>query len=691
MVIRMSKKAKRRRAIDKRIATPTLPAASYRWEARAGALFALLAFCVYAATAHRGLAGGDTGELIVVSRTLGVAHPPGYPLFTLLGHLFSWLPFGSVASRVNLVSSCCDAAAAGLLLYSCARWTRNLWCGVAAAGLFAFSPSVWSYAGVAEVFPLNNFFAAGLFAFALALESRPTVTRACWAAFWTGLGLTNHQTLIFFAAPFWAWILWRGRGRLLKAGPLLQLGACLAAGLAPYLYLLAAAQKTPIMGWGDTSTLSGLKSHILRADYGTFRLGSEQTGDEGTIVRRIWIYLRQLPAQFAYVGLAATVFGFYATLRRGARSAYAVLWAVALGCYVVPFQWLNNVRLDRPLAVAVQSRFNQMPNLVLCLFTAAGLAALLTRLEQRRAGSARILAPGIAAALLAFQLGANWRAQDQRYNRVIDDFGKQVLANLPPNAVLLTQGDHIIGVLRYLQLVDGLRPDVSVLDEALLAFTWSPRWVHTNFADVVLPKNGVYSPGGYMMKDFFDANSGRRPLFVVNGLKSWDNSVGNDYQFWPVGFSTMIVPTNTEPDLTRWAEANRQTFSEFDWQTAQRYASGSWEALVREQYWRGLQHFAMQTLTLAVRDPAAHREQLVDAINWLKMATENNPNPDPRLFKNLGIAYQQLAPFDSTAVEPMVTAWRKYLALVSPGAPDTAAVKAALTEAERRLGSAAAE
>src|SRR5205814_6816774 len=142
---------------------------------------------------------------------------------------------------------------------------------------------------------------------------------------------------------------------------------------------------------------------------------------------------------------------------------------------------------DRPLAVAVQSRFNQMANLALCLFTAAGLAALLARLEQRRPGSTRILAPGIAAALLAFQLGTNWRAQDQSSNHVVDDFGAQVLANLPPSSVVLTQGDHIIGTLRYLQVVDGLRPDVAVIDEALLAFPWSPRWVHANFPDIVLP------------------------------------------------------------------------------------------------------------------------------------------------------------------------------------------------------------
>src|SRR5207253_6333860 len=66
----------------------------------AASVVGVLALAVYAATAYPYVAGGDSGELTVVSATLGVAHPPGYPLFTLLGHLFSYLPIGTVAYRV---------------------------------------------------------------------------------------------------------------------------------------------------------------------------------------------------------------------------------------------------------------------------------------------------------------------------------------------------------------------------------------------------------------------------------------------------------------------------------------------------------------------------------------------------------------------------------------------------------------
>src|SRR5689334_15507186 len=57
----------------------------------------------------------DSGELMLAARTLGVAHPPGFPFYVLLTHLFTWLPVGSVAERVNFASAMFAALAAAML------------------------------------------------------------------------------------------------------------------------------------------------------------------------------------------------------------------------------------------------------------------------------------------------------------------------------------------------------------------------------------------------------------------------------------------------------------------------------------------------------------------------------------------------------------------------------------------------
>src|SRR6202011_918680 len=80
---------------------------------------------LYFLTAARDIVVGDTPELITAAATLGVAHEPGYPLFTMLGHLFSLIPFGSIPFRVNLLSVTCHALTVGVIYLAAIRLTRS--------------------------------------------------------------------------------------------------------------------------------------------------------------------------------------------------------------------------------------------------------------------------------------------------------------------------------------------------------------------------------------------------------------------------------------------------------------------------------------------------------------------------------------------------------------------------------------
>ncbi|HRK33650.1 MAG TPA: DUF2723 domain-containing protein, partial [Candidatus Hydrogenedentes bacterium] len=62
---------------------------------------ALTALVVYVMTLGPTITGEDSGELVTAAYTLGIAHPPGYPIWCLLGKVFTFIPFGSVAWRVN--------------------------------------------------------------------------------------------------------------------------------------------------------------------------------------------------------------------------------------------------------------------------------------------------------------------------------------------------------------------------------------------------------------------------------------------------------------------------------------------------------------------------------------------------------------------------------------------------------------
>src|SRR5262249_17472996 len=152
--------------------------------------------------------GGDSGEMIAVAAVTGVAHPPGFPLHTLLAKLFTLLPWGSFAARVNLLSAVCDAAAPSLLFAAVRISTGSAPPGVLSGLGFAFPPLVWRYAIQAEVFALNNLFAAALVLVSVLLAApspRPAVAIA--GAFVLGLGLSNHHTLVLFGVPFLGYLL----------------------------------------------------------------------------------------------------------------------------------------------------------------------------------------------------------------------------------------------------------------------------------------------------------------------------------------------------------------------------------------------------------------------------------------------------------------------------------------------------
>src|SRR5438477_13015181 len=174
-----------------------------------------IAGVLYFLTAARDIVVGDSPELIMAAVTLGIAHAPGYPLFTMLGHLFSLLPFGSIPFRVNLLSVVCDALTIGVVYFSAFRLTRSQLAAAVAALLLAVDPIFWEWSLAAEVFPLNNLLAAVLILLLVDWHEEPARRNLLIsAAFVFGLALTNHQTIGLFA-PAICFLLWQHRAALI--------------------------------------------------------------------------------------------------------------------------------------------------------------------------------------------------------------------------------------------------------------------------------------------------------------------------------------------------------------------------------------------------------------------------------------------------------------------------------------------
>jgi hypothetical protein len=158
------------------------------------AALVLAALGLYVATLLPGVGAGDTAEFQRVLPTLGVAHPTGYPLYTILGWLWSWLPLGTPAWRISLFSAASAALAVGVvyLVAGAIGQARAIAAGAALA--LAASRTFWSQATIAEVYALAGLIQALLL---LALLRWRAGRWPLWVAgLLLGLGLAHHRTIV---------------------------------------------------------------------------------------------------------------------------------------------------------------------------------------------------------------------------------------------------------------------------------------------------------------------------------------------------------------------------------------------------------------------------------------------------------------------------------------------------------------
>ena len=330
--------------------------------AGAGLVF-LVSLVIYRLTLAPTVTLVDSGELIVAARFIGVAHPPGFPLYLILAHLLSFLPFGSVAVRINSASAIFAALACAMLTFVAAElissssflsqprreqrkkapkakaasetssgWWMTLIPAISSGLLLAFSRTLWSYATIAEVYTLNSLLILTILFLMLRWRRRirddandatiksksrrgiPAITDYDnWlyaAAIVFGLALGVHHVTVGLLLPALAAIVWRTQEIQFFASKRLFYAALvsLAALVAVDSYLPLAASARPILNWGDPSSFRALWWHITGRQYQVFVsftpaiAGQELTKFGSLLLREFGFCWLPLPLLFAFIG-----------------------------------------------------------------------------------------------------------------------------------------------------------------------------------------------------------------------------------------------------------------------------------------------------------------------------------------------------------------------------------------------------
>ncbi len=529
----------------------------------------------------------DAGEFITASKVLGVPHPPGTPLFVLVGHVWADIVrIGQYAWRLNLMSACFSAAGAGCLFLVAQRFLadedRILRVGGAAAAaiLSAFAFTEWQNSNETEVYTFATFSIAAICWLCLRWRDMRGTPRAphilLLIVYIAALSIGNHllallvgpAVSLFIAYTLhtrpaadpderkveWAeWgtltALWfllvavgLGSTPLLIVGGVLVAGAVVAcvtadsptfpivaigvaaAGISIYAFLYIRSGLHPVLNEADPETWTNLLKVIRREQFGSrglldnpmFFPGPDNPGRSLKMFGQqllnffqycSWQWGRSLPnipmvfVSLVFVSLGMLGLEFARRRDRGIAYLLGALWLVT-GIGLVIYMnfkagfslfWDQYPTIDQH-EVRERDYFFVVSFQIWGVFAALGLVRLVRRVSQ--VAPARV---GIAVASLVTLLpfAANFTAASRRHGpdaTVARDFAYDLVQSVEPYGVLFAYGDNDTFPVWYLQEVEGIRQDVTLINLSLANLDW---YLHQLASRSARPFDAARAPAFY--------------------------------------------------------------------------------------------------------------------------------------------------------------------------------------------------
>src|SRR5947207_3956814 len=473
-----------------------------RAELLCGCTVVLAALLLYGWTLAPTVTLTDSGELIVVAQGLGVAHPPGFPLWVILAHLASRVPLGNIAVRINFSSALFAALASAMLALVVAELMITIpyllrpkkksapqkkkrenprfadlliWAPALGAGLLmAFSRTLWSYATIAEVYTLNTLLILIVLFLMLRWRRYVLVDRSGtgsaitihdrWlyvAALVFGLALGVHHVTVGLILPALGILVYRTEGLRFFTGRRLVYAALISIGawVAVYAYLPFAASRSPVINWGNPRSLQEIWWHITGRQYRVFFSFSPNIMG-GQFIEFCRMLLREFGFVWLPLLLVLAFAGFVTAYRRDRTGFWFLLFIVIADlAYALTYEIAEDkdaYYLPTFIAIAIAAGFG-----IRWLIQLTLSKSILVERSYWVAGIAVLLSSATA-------LAANWPFNNRRHYLIAHDYVENLLSTIEPNGLLLTQDWQVVSPMLYAQEVEQRRPDVKVVDVNLL-------------------------------------------------------------------------------------------------------------------------------------------------------------------------------------------------------------------------------
>lgn len=477
-------------------------------------LTGFIAFIFYMLTIAPSVIQIDTGELAAVQCTLGIAHPTGYPIFTIFGYLFSLIPLPfSKIFQLNLLAALYCAAAVSIFSLTVKLVLDNLAAfqfikqskekskrkkkdsnkniqsdntsnfeltetykiiSAVFSGLFlALSKTFWFQSTSVEVYSLHLLLIAIIIltlikAFILS-DSEKTISKY-WLIFSVALafGFSNHMTTLLII-PGVAYLYFAKNGFNSKSIKqiLIMLLIFFPILILVYSYLPIRASQYPLMNWGNPVEWERIIRHISGQQYQVWLFSSTEAA-----AKQFNYFVGNLPKEFL-LSLVLSVAGLVVSF-----------------IYLKKFFIFNLIVFLSAVLYSINYDINDIDSyfllayISLAFFAAFGIIKLLSFAVKHKMQT--ILPVSILVLLLGIQFYSNYDEVNQRNNFIYEDYTKSLLTTLPKNSIVFSyQWDYFISASYYFQLVEDYRKDIIVIDKELLRRSWYYNQLSTNHPNLL--------------------------------------------------------------------------------------------------------------------------------------------------------------------------------------------------------------
>ncbi len=560
-------------------------------------LVTFFSFLIYLFTTAKDLQFTDSGELAAVCITLGIAHPTGYPLFTILGHLWSYLQLPiSKIYQMNILASIYTSLSVLIFYFIAYSILKNLnflkktksqkktittnylspsienyitVSSIVATLIYSFSITVWSQATNFEVYSLQLLLInLVILTFTKAWQSNEQEKHLYLiAAFLLGLSFTNHLTTILLL-PALIFIYFKTPSKfdfsISKFKFLFLTLLPFTLGLSLYIYLPIRSAMEPDFNWGWVSRgFDKFWYHVTGKQYQVWMFS-----DTETMKKNFSLFFQMMPSQFGWIGILPMILGIIQLFRFNLSYAIFLFLIVIIALVYVINYSIHDI--DSYFTV-VYIPFH--------IFTAVGLFWLFFKIRQ--ISYFFIITPIISILI-------NYESCNLSNNFLVREYTNNLINNLEKNSLIISaQWDYWCSAFWFMQKVENVRPDIVLVEKELLRRTWYPyqfkKWYPEIYdksksefelfmEDLELfeagkPYNSQRIQGRFinLLNSFIDKNINERPVYITLDILQTEPDVGKNYQKVPEGFAIRLINkqeirtvTLENFDLTRFQNSFRK-------------------------------------------------------------------------------------------------------------------------------------